>query len=414
MKHRFFLLVFCCTLISGAFAQRNAPSQQKKPYVLLISCDGYRYDYTERYQPPNLNRFIEEGVAAASMIPSFPSKTFPNHYTIATGLSPEHHGLVDNTFYDPERDAWYRISNRDVVEDGEWYGGLPLWVNAEQNNMVAASYFFVGTEADVQGVQPSYYYSYDGSIPNEQRVEQVLQWLRLPEARRPHFITLYFSTMDDAGHRYGPGNETAIRSALMELDTVLGQLFAGVEATGLPVNTIIVSDHGMVDVGPDKLLNIDPLAQDDRYRIANNGALAHIYLKDSADADSAFQFLQSREERFTAWRTNELPAHRYGSKDRRLGDFILIPEYGYYFSDSRRIAQINNGRIRQGGEHGYDPEFPEMHAIFYARGPAFKPGMTIPSFRNVHVYPLICRILGLPVPPGIDGKEEVLQGILAE
>ncbi len=411
MKNLLFLLFLGLT---AANAQTNDPVHYDKPYVILISCDGYRYDYTERYRPPHLSRFVAEGVQAASMIPGFPSKTFPNHYTIATGLSPERHGLVDNTFYDPERNAWYRISDREAVEDGDWYRGLPLWVNAEQQGMVAASYFFVGTEADIRGVRPSYYYSYDGSVPNEQRVEQVLQWLRLPEAQRPHFITLYFSTMDDAGHRYGPGDEAAIGAALLELDTTLGRLFEGVQATGLPVNIILVSDHGMVDVGPDKLINIDPLAQEDQYLIANNGALAHVYLEEGADADSAFHYLQSREDHFTVWRSEDLPAYRTGGRNPRLGNFILIPDYGYYLSDSRRIALVRNGRFRQGGEHGYDPEFLEMHAIFYANGPAFKKGLRIPSFRNVHVYPLICRILGLPIPAGIDGKEEVLRGVLAE
>ena len=413
MKLFFQVLLFSFVAASLA-AQSNQSSQLDKPYVILISCDGYRYDYTTRFHPPNIGRFIEEGVQAASMIPSFPSKTFPNHYTIATGLYPENHGLVDNTFYDPGRGELYKISKRSAVEDGSWYGGTPLWVNAEQNGMVAASYFFVGSEAGIQGVRPSYYFPYDGYVPNEKRVEQVLQWLQLPEVQRPHFIAMYFSTMDDAGHRYGPSDEQPIQQALMELDTVLGQLFDGVKASGLPVNIIIVSDHGMVDVGPDKLINIDPLAQESQYLIANNGALAHVYLKDGANADSAYLFLKSRENHFKAWRSAEFPAYRTGGKNPRLGDFILIPEFGYYLSDSRRIAQVRNNNFKQGGEHGFDPEFLEMHAIFYANGPAFKTGLAIPSFRNIHVYPLICRILGLPIPPGIDGKEEVLRGILKD
>lgn len=412
MKHLFQLLFLFVAALAAA--QSNDVSQLGKPYVILVSCDGYRYDYTARFHPPNISRFVEQGVQAASMISSFPSKTFPNHYTIATGMYPEKHGLVDNTFYDPARGELYRISKRSAVEDGSWYGGTPLWVNAEQNGMVAASFFFVGSEADIQGVRPSYYFPYDGSIPNEKRVEQVLEWLRLPESRRPHFISLYFSTMDDAGHRYGPGDEGQISKALMELDAVLGKLFEGLKSTGLPANIILVSDHGMVDVGPDKLINIDPLDQDGRYLIANNGALAHVYLKEGADADSAFAFIRERENHFRAWRTEEFPYYRSGLQNPRLGDFILLPEYGYYLSDSRRIAQARNGQFRQGGEHGFDPEIPEMHAIFYANGPAFKAGLSIPSFRNVHVYPLICRILGLPIPEGIDGREEVLRGILAE
>lgn len=396
-------------------AQANRPEHFGKPCVILISCDGFRYDYVKRFRPPHLLAFIEEGVQAASMISSYPSKTFPNHYTIATGLYPENHGLVDNTFYDPARGELYRISKREAVEDGSWYGGLPLWVNVEQNGMVAASYFFVGSEADIQGKRPSYYFRYEGTTPNETRVRQALDWLALPEAQRPHLITLYFSDMDDAGHRYGPSDDENIGATLMKLDEALGQLFEGVKNTGLPVNIIIVSDHGMIDVSPDKLINIDPLQQEEKYFIANNGALAHVYMKEGEDREAACRFLREQQNHFRVYKAEDFPFYRpRRAYAPRLGGLILLPDYGYYLSDSRRIAQARQGGFKQGGEHGFNPEFQEMHAIFYASGPAFKKGLEIPSFRNVHVYPLICRILGLPIPEDIDGRVEVLQGILKE
>ncbi len=409
---RFLLLFFVLLLSQAGPAQTNRPEHYEKPYVILISCDGLRYDYVERFRPPHLSKFIAEGVQAASMISSYPAKTFPNHYTIATGMYPENHGLVDNTFYDPERGQMYRTGNRDAVEDGAWYKGTPLWVNAEQNGMVSASYFFVGSEADIQGIHPTYYYTYKHDTPNEVRVQQVLDWLALPAAQRPHMITLYFADMDDAGHRYGPSDDGHIGASLLELDRALGQLFEGIKASGLPVNTIIVSDHGMVDVSIDKLINTDPLEQDEQYRIANNGALAHVYLKEGADGEAANQFLKSKEEHFRVYRTEDFPFYRSCPPNPRLGDFIILPDYGYYLRDSRRIAMARQGNFTQGGEHGFNPEFIEMHAIFYANGPVFRKGLRIPSFRNVHVYPLVCRILGLPVPEGIDGRVEVLEGIL--
>jgi predicted AlkP superfamily pyrophosphatase or phosphodiesterase len=345
------------------------------------------------------------------MIPSFPSKTFPNHYTIATGLYPEHHGLVNNSFYDPEREELYQIRNRDAVENGDWYGGKPIWVNAEQNGMKAASYFFVGSEADVQGVRPSYYYQYKGSAPNEERVDQVLKWLEMPAKERPHMITLYFSTMDDAGHRHGPNDDKKIKKSLMELDAVLGQLFAGVKKSGLPVNIIMVSDHGMVEVGANKLINIDPVKQDEKYQIVNNGALAHVYLKPGVDKSEVLDFMQSRAENYTVYTIEDFPHYR-DKENPRLGDLILFPKYGYYLSDSRRIGMVKSGRFSQGGEHGFHPDFLEMHAIFYANGPAFKAGLKIPSFENIHVYPMICEVLGLPLPKELDGMPEVLRPIL--
>jgi predicted AlkP superfamily pyrophosphatase or phosphodiesterase len=403
-----FILLFLIFVGTALSAQdRN----DQKPYLILISCDGYRYDYTERFNPPNISRFIEQGVAAASMISSFPSKTFPNHYTIATGLYPEHHGLVNNSFYDPARDREYRIRDREVVEDGTWYGGTPLWVNAEQNGLKAASYFFVGSEADIQGIRPSYYFRYEGSTPNEERVQQVIDWLKLPEETRPQLITLYFSSMDDTGHRYGPNDDEKLKKAILELDKVMGQLFDGVKATGLPVNMIIVSDHGMVDVGPDKLINLDPIAQDDQYRIVNNGALAHLYLKDGVEKKEVVTFLKDKAKHYTVYPIEDFP-HYKDIDNPRLGDIIVLPDYGYYLSDTRRIGLVQSGRFKQGGEHGFHPDFLEMHAIFYANGPAFKSGLRIPSFENIHVYPMICKVLGLPLPGQLDGMPEVLQGIL--
>jgi predicted AlkP superfamily pyrophosphatase or phosphodiesterase len=402
-------------LLGIALSLRAQDATTERPYLILISCDGYRWDYTQRYRPPNITRFAEEGVQAYSMIPSFPSKTFPNHYAIATGLTPEHNGLVNNSFYDPAKDEEYRIFKREVVEDGSWYKGTPLWVLAEQHGLKAASYFFVGSEADIQGVRPSYYYRYDGSVPNTERVQQVLDWLKLPEAERPHMITLYFSDMDNIGHRQGPSNEKAIKKALFKLDEALGQLFSGVKQSGLPVNIIMVSDHGMVDVSPERLLNIDRFEQGDQYRIVNNGALAHVYLESGTDSLATLRFLraQAKGRPITVYPLADFP-HYYDKDNPRLGQFILYPDYRYYLSDSRRIAKVKSGAFSQGGEHGFNPEFPEMHTIFYANGPAFRSGLAIPSFRNVHVYPLACRILGLPVPAGIDGRVEVLEGVLKE
>ena len=179
----------------------NAPSQQDKPYVLLISLDGFRYDYAERDHATNLLALGKSGVTAKALIPSFPTTTFPNHYTIVTGLYPAHHGIVDNSFWDPARNAEFKSSDSaSSTTEGSWWGGTPLWVLAEQQGMRAASFFWPGSDAEIQHTRPTYYYKYDGKIPNDRRVEQVVEWLKLPKAERPHFITLYFSDVDHEGH----------------------------------------------------------------------------------------------------------------------------------------------------------------------------------------------------------------------
>ena len=226
--------------------ERIRRAAMAKPYVILVSLDGFRYDYAKRYHAEHLLALGAEGASAPEgMLPSYPSITFPNHYTIVTGLYPEHHGIVANNFYDPARKETYSYHDSKAVGDGTWYGGTPLWVLAEQAGMRSASFFWVGSEADIQGVRPSYYLKFDGSFPNPKRVEQVLAWLHLPAEQRPHLITLYFSDTDSAGHRFGPDSPQEA-DAVHELDGEIGKLMEGIKDSKLPVDLIVLADHGMV------------------------------------------------------------------------------------------------------------------------------------------------------------------------
>lgn len=394
-------------------------SQDKEQYVILISLDGFRHDYIQRFQPENLTKFIQNGTSAASMKPSFPSKTFPNHYTIATGLRPENHGLVDNSFYEPEKDIVYNMANREVIEDGYWYGGIPIWVLAEQNGMKAASYFFVGSEANVQGIRPSYYFSYDGGVSNLTRISKVFEWLQLPEDERPRMITLYFSDMDDIGHRYGPDNDEQIGGRLEKLDRELGALFEGLKSFDLDINVFIVSDHGMTNIPKGNLLNLDQITEGIDARVVNNGALAHLHLEEIEDLEKVYKELNDKADHYKVVRVSDkeyyMNIERYKN---RFGDLIIIPELGHYLATTKGLVSYQN---RSGmfhtdvfGEHGFSPEYKDMHGIFFANGPMVKPGFQIPTFDNIHVYPLLATILGLPIPEGIDGKLEVLEPILKE
>ena len=397
----------------------TALAQDKQPIVILISLDGFRHDYVERFQPENLTKFIQNGTAADGLIPAFPSKTFPNHYTIATGMKPEHHGLVDNSFYEPFKDQVYTMGNRDIVQDGYWYGGTPIWVLAEQNNIKAASYFFVGTEAPVQGIRPSYYFDYDGNVPNLTRVAKVFEWLQLPETERPRLITLYFSDMDNVGHRYGPSNDDQLKAALNRLDRELGALFEGLKSFDLDINVVLVSDHGMADVPKDKLINLDQLTQGIEARIVNNGALAHLHLVDPSQKSEVIQVLRQRAGNFTVEDVASKVSYQDISKyPARFGEILILPDLGYYLADERGIFRYQNSSARFKtdvfGEHGFSPQYREMHGIFYANGPAIREGLKIERFENIHIYPMICQILGLPIPKDIDGKAEVLEPILKD
>ena len=400
------------TNVIGSTPTINSKTSLKKPYLILISLDGFRWDYVERFNPSHLSGFINNGVKAESLIPSFPTKTFPNHYTIATGMYPDKHGILGNSFYSSAKDLTYSIRNREMVEDGTFYGGTPIWVQADKAAMVSASYFFVGTEANIQGIRPTYYTSYDGQIKNKVRVAEVLKWLALPAKERPHMITLYFSDMDNVGHRFGPNNDEVLKRALLNLDGHLGGLFKGVEATGLPVNIIIVSDHGMAELSTTKFIPLEDIENDTLFSVIDNGAIVNVHPKNKNQIDAIFQYLKPKENNFKVYKTADTPGFEYSPKNMDWGVIQIIPDVGYYFLPSQKIAARKKNPNTTIGVHGYDPKYKDMHGIFYANGPAFKKGYVVPSLKNIHIYPLMCKILGLEIPDTIDGKLNELESVL--
>jgi predicted AlkP superfamily pyrophosphatase or phosphodiesterase len=388
----------------------NAPQQLAKPYVILVSLDGFRYDYAKKYHAEHLLALAAQGASAPEgMLPAFPSITFPNHYTIVTGIYPEHHGIVANSFYDPARKEIYSYRDAKTVTDGTWYGGTPLWVLAEQQGMRSASFFWVGSEADIQGVRPSYYLKFDGGFPNAKRVEQVLAWLHLPAEQRPHFITLYFSDTDTAGHQYGP-DSPQVADAVHELDSEIGKLIDGIKESKLPVDLIVLADHGMAEV------------ESPPVRLTDHGLNATsftpiigsiLYPKTDDDAQKAYEALRGKSDKFQVYRRAQVPAALHFDSNPREGDPVVIPTGPYLIS----VGDSSASDHAPAGMHGYDVmHMPEMKAIFFAAGPDIRKGIKLEPFENVNVYPLIAKILGLNISDlktgPIDGKLGVLEGIL--
>jgi predicted AlkP superfamily pyrophosphatase or phosphodiesterase len=416
MLTRCVIFIFLSCVASGSVAQDtiqhtvpgrvNAPGQLNKPYVILISVDGFRYDYAQKYNAVNLLRLRKLGAQAESMIPAYPSVTYPNHYTIATGMYPSHHGIVYNQFYDRKRNEGYSVSDRKAVEDGSWYGGIPLWVLAEQQGMLSAAYHYVGTEAPVQNIYSTYWYRYNSKTPIATGIDAVEKWLHLPDSIRPHLVTFYIGDVDHAGHTYGPGSAET-RDAVLFTDTVIGELVEKVKATKLPVNFIFVSDHGMTEVDTLSPINIRSMIDTSKFIIKDGSTSMHLYAKDKADILPAYRYLKSIAKGFTVYLRKSIPArwHYNTSEDifDRIGDIYILPNHPKVLG--------NAGHINP-GTHGYDPEMKDMHATFYAWGPGIKNGMTISSFENVHVYPLVCRLLGLKYSHKIDGKASVLEKII--
>lgn len=386
----------------------NSPAQQAKPYVILISADGFRHDLAEKYQATNLLRLSVSGVTAKYLQPSFPSLTFPNHYSIITGLYPAHHGLVDNSFYDAVKGA-YSMNNKKSAADSSWYGGTPLWALAEQQQMLSASFYWVNSESAIQGIHQTYYYNYNEKIDIDTRIRTVKNWLQLPEDKRPHLITFYFPQVDHDEHTYGPESKEA-GDAVRFVDSSIGKLVAAVEELHLPVNFIFLADHGMTTVDTQNPIRRPGAIDTTKFVMSWGSSLLHLYAKDKADIPAAYKALKKTADGFDVYLTNKTPKRwHYRKKDdvfNRVGDIILIPHLPRVFNFGTRVSNI--------GAHGFDPAIDDMHATFYAWGPAFKEHITIDGFENVHVYPLIASILGLPYSFTIDGKLRVLKPVLKE
>jgi predicted AlkP superfamily pyrophosphatase or phosphodiesterase len=399
------LLLFLGPCFGQSAHPLNAPAQQDKPYVLLISLDGFRYDYAERDHAANLLTLGHSGVTAKALIPSFPTTTFPNHYTIVTGLYPAHHGVVDNSFWDPERHAEFKSSDSAATTDGSWWGGTPLWVLAEQQGMRAASFFWPGSDADIQHTRPTYFYKYDGKIPNERRVAQVVDWLKLPKPERPHFITLYFSDVDHAGHQFGP-DAPQTHDAIRAVDALLGKLFGEVRALGVPLDIFVISDHGMASVAGD--IDISKLADLTGVETASNSTDFKFYSTDPKRIDQLYAQLHGRDPRIEVYRRAEIPERLHYSGNPRIGDLVAFAIQPVVLHLASRPGQTGPK-----GMHGYDvAKMPEMRGIFFAAGPDLKAGFSVEEFQNIHIYPLIAHILGLTAPSGIDGQFSVLAPIL--
>lgn len=393
-------------IVSGRI---NRADQIKKPYVILISADGFRYDLADLYHAENLIRLRETGVRADYLLSVFPSLTFPNHYSIATGNYPAHDGIVDNSFYDSARKEVYAMGKRWTVEDSSWYGATPIWVLAEKQGMLTASFYWVGAEAAIQGVRPTYYYKYNTIIPMVERIRAVHAWLALPEKIRPHLITFYMSEVDHEEHIHGVHSKSTA-AAVSYVDKAVGALVKSVDSLHLPVNYIFVSDHGMIDIDTVNTIALPGALDTSRFLIINSASIVHLYAKHPEDIQPAYEILKSAAENYDVYLSTNLPDRWHYSKMddifHRTGDIILVSHAPEVFNF--------NGHHQNMAQHGFDPALPEMHATFYAWGPAFKSNYKMAGFENIHIFPLITKILSLRNPGNLDGSLEPVKQMLED
>jgi alkaline phosphatase D len=402
-------------ILLPSLGSADTTRQAQTPIVVMLSLDGFRYDYLDQHplQSPNLRQMAASGLQSTGLLPGFPSSTFSNHYSIVTGLYPGNHGIIGNGFYDRSRGERYRLGDRQAVEDGTWYGGEPLWVAAEKAGLRAASFFWVGSEADVQGIRPSYYKTYDGSIANSARVEQVLEWLSLPVGQRPNLVTLYFSTVDTIGHRFGP-NSPQLRQAIASVDKDVGRLMAGLNKINQPIYLLISSDHGMQQVDHSQIVYLAQYIELEQWRGANQiitgSAYAFFYSADKVLLEQTASGL-SEVPGMLVLDPKDFPATlNFPQRGPRIPDLIAVVDAPKYIS-----FRVGMGRSPPQGAHGYLPQSKaSMKGIFYATGPDITPGSVAPDIENVHLYPLVMQILGLTPSAPIDGDIRVLGDYLLD
>ncbi len=405
-----FLLTLVAALAAGLSAQAQAVAQEPYRPVILVGIDGFRADYLERGLTPTLSRLAVEGVQAeGGMRPSWPSVTFPNFYTLATGLHPDHHGLVNNTMTDPNLPGRrFSLGNRAEVMDRVWYDAAePIWVTAENAGLRTATLFWPGSEAPIRGVRPTYWLPFEQTVPSLARVNILLAWLSLPEAERPQLATLYFDVLDHAGHEYGPGAPET-DAVLADIDAAVKALVDGLEKQGIEADLVIVADHGMAPISGERVVFLDDKIDAAAFTVTGHGPVATLDPVAGREAEVEAALLGASPH-MECWRKGEVPARLAYGTNPRVPAIVCLAETTWIIGTRERT---DPARVR-GGAHGFDNQAPEMRALFIAHGPDLARGVRLPEMDSVDVQPLLARLLKLPVPAG-DGQAADTEAAMAQ
>ena len=410
-RRRLLLLILLLGWWAGA-GHAHAPANDLKPTVIIVSLDGFRWDYAQKYSAPTLARMMKKGVSAA-LIPSFPTKTFPNHYTIVTGLYPGHHGIVGNAVKDPETGRRLTMSNRKEVQDPMWWGGEPLWVGVQRAGQIAAPLFWPGSEAPIMGPQARFWEPFSEDVPPNARIERVLNWLDLPVAERPTFLSLYFSDVDGAGHANGPDSQ-AVAQAVHRVDQYIDRLIRALASRHIDdrVNVVIVSDHGMSEANTSRVVVLDDYLSLQGLDIIDLNPTLGIFPPVGSE-ETVYRALAGKHPRLRVFRKAETPIEWHYRDHPRIPPIVGVVDEGWQLLRRATLAaQVSKGQNGPIGIHGYDPlNAISMRGIFVATGPAFKSGVTVPPFENVHIYNALSQVLGVTPAPN-DGDPAVAQSLL--
>jgi predicted AlkP superfamily pyrophosphatase or phosphodiesterase len=380
--------------------------------VILISLDGWRWDYHTKSSVPNLRSLMDRGVRAEALVPSFPTKTFPNHYTLVTGLYPGHHGVVGNSMRDPRTGRLFTMQKREEVSDPMWWGGEPIWNTLQRAGGRAAAMFWPGSEAPIGGMRPAFWEPFEHGRPNEDRVDKVLGWLDLTPRERPSFITLYMSDVDAAGHSFGPSSPE-LTQALERVDGAIGRLLRGLDERQMldRINIVVTSDHGMAETSRQRVIFVDDVVKPVDGEIVDlNPALA-VWPR-SGREDALYRRLVGAHPRLSVYRRAATPEHWHYRDHERIAPLVGVADEGWSVMRRASVVDAFTRSVRRvGGNHGYDPQVKSMHGLFVAAGPAFKAKTVVPPFENVNVYGALCLVLGITPAPN-DGDPAIARSLL--
>ena len=403
-----FLLPAVLALVALFASCTTEPAVAPPPPLVLISMDGFRWDYIARHpaETPHLQQLKREGSSTRALVPVYPSNTFPNHYSIVTGLYPAHHGIINNEMFDPALQTFFHYNRPASTHDNRWWGGEPIWITAVKQGHPSACSFWVGSEVEIQGIRPTYWKNYDYTVPFEKRLDELVGWLSLPVAQRPVITTFYLEETNSAGHKFGP-DSPEIAATVKLLDGHIGQIEDRLKAAGLAVNLVIVSDHGMTNISTDRVIILDDYLDPAFVQVDFFGSVAGLRPLDG-NAASVVRALSALPHA-KAYLSQDLPARFHLGGNARIPPVWIVPDEGW---EIETRAHFKAARPRYSkGDHGFDPQLDSMHGILIAHGPSFMSGVTFDAVENVHIYNLLCAALRLTPAPN-DGDNRLVRAFL--
>ncbi|XP_068612330.1 bis(5'-adenosyl)-triphosphatase enpp4-like [Brachionichthys hirsutus] len=375
-------------LLLGFLCGVRGLATEETPPLLLVSFDGFRADYLQRFPMPNLKLLYSQGVLVEQLTNVFVTKTFPNHNSLVTGLYAESHGVVASHMYDAASRKHFNVRETDPMW---WREATPLWLTAQESGYKTATVMWPGS--DVPNRTATHFFKYNSSMPFRERLGNVVSWmLGDAQEQRVMFAALYWEEPDFSGHLFGPDDAPAMSKVLQEVDAHIGLLMSELKRVGLwgRVNVLVTSDHGMAQCSAERLIRLDDCLHGDAYTLVDQTPIGALI--PHADPEAVRALLAACHANMTAYLKEDIPDRLHYRNNKRIQRILLIADEGW------TIVKAGH-KLPKLGDHGYDNALPSMHPFLAAAGPSFHRGRRLAHLQSVDVYPLMCHLLALPPQP---------------